>query len=210
MKTEPPIKDRGFCRQCRQPIFGCFCSQLKPFDPQMTFVILIHPIEVKRRIATGRMSHLMLKGSYLIEGQDFTNNSKVNALIADQRYEPFVLYPGATSNDLCKFVPSSKKPLIFVIDGTWATARKTMRQSLNLHRLPRYCFLPTEPSRFRVRKQPAINCVSTIEAIYQSIEVLSPVLGCSIEKREYAGLLRVFDSMVEEQLKHVSRAVPRA
>src|SRR4051812_27006509 len=49
---------RTFCWDCRQPDFSCYCAWLKPFDPGIQFVILTHPVEYFRRIATGRMSHL--------------------------------------------------------------------------------------------------------------------------------------------------------
>jgi DTW domain-containing protein YfiP len=49
---------RKICLTCRQPDFSCFCEWLRPFDPKIDFIILTHPIEQQRRIATGRMSHL--------------------------------------------------------------------------------------------------------------------------------------------------------
>ena len=153
---------RVLCTSCTQPTFSCFCSQIKVFDPRMSFVILIHPIEVKRRIATGRMSHLCLKDSHLIKGQDYTHNNLVNDLITDPDYHSVILYPGINSKNLtplaveqrAELFPKTKKLRLFVIDGTWATARKMIRQSQNLNNLQRICFSPTTPSNFRVRKQP--------------------------------------------------------
>lgn len=204
-------KYRVLCRVCDQPDFCCYCAQVSAFDPQISFVILIHPIEVKRRIATGRMSHLSLKNSHLIAGQDYSQNPKVNALLEDREYHSVVLYPGMASQNLSALSPSEKTQLfpkdkklrIFVVDGTWATARKMMRLSENLKNLPRVCFSPEKPSNFRVRKQPHPQCYSTIEAIHHTIELIGDSQGFPVKNRLHDRLLRVFEYMVERQLQFI-------
>ncbi len=176
---------RRLCQNCLQPDFSCYCEWLRPFDAKIQFVILIHPIEVRRRIATGRMSHLSLKKSRLIMGHDFSLNSEVNRILARQDLHCVMLYPGPQSTNLTllnstqrlDYVPPNKQLAVFVIDGTWATARKMVRLSQNLKSLPRMCFTPTSPSNFRVRQQPKPDCYSTIEAIHHSIDLLGPACG---------------------------------
>lgn len=207
-------KYRTLCTVCVQPDFCCYCSHVSPFDPKINFVVLIHPIEVKRRIATGRMSHLCLQDSYLIEGQDYTNNPLVNKLVEDKEHHSVILYPGPTSQNLSTLpdseketlFPKGKKLRIFVIDGTWATARKMTRQSENLKTLPRICFSPTTPSNFRVRKQPKPNCYSTIEAIHHTIELLGKSQNFKVHERSHDTLLTVFNYMVERQLHFIKES----
>ena len=202
---------RVLCTRCAQPQFGCYCSEIKSFDPHVSFVILIHPIEVKRRIATGRMSHLCLQNSYLIKGQNYTNNDQVNSLLQDPEYESILLYPGINSKNLStidatersKLAPSGKKLRIIVIDGTWATARKMIAQSQNLKNLARICFTPIKPSNFRVRKQPQAHFYSTIEAIHHTIELLAEAQGFSLQQGRHDNLIHVFNSMVEKQLHFI-------
>jgi DTW domain-containing protein YfiP len=199
---------RKICHNCRQPDFSCYCQWLQAFDPQIRFVILIHPIEVHRRIATGRMSHLSLKNSHLITGHDFTENNEVNEILHSEDNHCLMLYPGRQARNLSPMsvterfdlVPSHKKLTLFVVDGTWNTARKTMHLSENLKGLPRICFTPASPSNFRVRKQPAQECYSTIEAIHHTIELLGPSCGFSVAQREHDRLLFIFDKMVSRQL----------
>lgn len=200
---------RELCLRCIQPQFSCYCSHIKRFDPKINFVILIHPIEVRRRIATGRMSSLCLDGSFLITGQDYSQCSQVNHLVSDSQYQSMILYPGHQSVNLTylsekqkiEMVPPDKKLRIFVIDGTWATAKKMVRQSQNLLSLPRICFTPPSPSTFRVRKQPHPHCYSTIEAIHQTLELFGQTQGLCVQDRPHDGLLKVFDAMVEKQLE---------
>ncbi len=204
-------KFRQLCNACMQPDFSCYCRHVQKFNPKIKFAILIHPIEVKRRIATGRMAHLCLENSVLISGQDYTNSDRVNAILENPRYQPLVLYPGRNSTNLSQMAAEQrvsllnqdKEPVIFVIDGTWATARKMIRLSKNLHSVPRICFTPEGASQFRVRKQPAPECFSTIEAIHQTIDLIGPAAGFTTQAREHDKLLYVFNKMVERQLEFI-------
>ncbi|CAE81015.1 tRNA-uridine aminocarboxypropyltransferase [Bdellovibrio bacteriovorus] len=205
---------RPLCPSCLQPGKACYCHAIEKFDPQISFVILIHPIEVRRRIATGRMTSLCLESSHLISGQNFSENPQVNALIKDPGNHCVILYPGPDSSDLSlmnplarrSLVPDGKRLTVFVIDGTWATAKKMMRESRNLHALPKICFSPEKPSGFRVRKQPKEFCYSTIEAVHQTIELLGGDLGLDLKPRPHDNLLEVFELMVERQLLHLRHA----
>ncbi len=204
---------RKLCTTCMHPEFSCYCALVESFDPLVKFIILIHPIEFQRRIATGRMSHLLLKNSVLIRGQDYSEDKIVNQLLEYPEYEPFILYPSLSSTNLSelnfgqqkKIFNSKKIPLVFVIDGTWATARQMMRQSKNLQNIPRLCFTPQKPSNFRVRKQPEPHCLSTIEAIHQFMEIAGESFGFPKNERSHDRLLKVFDSMVDRQVNFVKK-----
>lgn len=206
---------RNLCVTCLQPEFGCYCEHIQTFDPKIKYMILIHPIEMKRRIATGRMSHLCLQNSELVVGQNYSQNQRVNEIIENPNYDPVVLYPGRHSQDLsqmnyaqkARIFSGDKKPVVFVIDGTWATARKMMAQSKNLAELPRVSFTPPGPSQFRVRKQPGVECYSTIEAIHYSLELLGEHVGFDTASREHDRLTFVFGKMVERQLSFIQDAI---
>ncbi len=160
------------------------------------------------------MSHLCLENSYLIKGQNYSDNNLVNQRLADTSCHSVILYPGLKSENISKTTPTEtallfpkdKKLQIFVIDGTWATARKMIRQSLNLTTLPRICFTPSKPSNFRVRKQPSAACYSTIEAIHHTIDILGDSQGFKTSKRQHDGLLDVFNYMVENQLEFIKKS----
>lgn len=207
----PDRRRRDLCFTCLQPQRTCYCAYVRPFDPKLKFVILIHPLEVRRRIATGRMSHLCLQGSNLLMGYDFSNNSRLNDLLADPCHFPVVLYPGKNSvnltpltpNERHHIFPAGREPVIVVIDGTWSTAKKMLRRSRNLINLPRISFTPQKPSHFRVRQQPNADCYSTIEAIHHVIELLGESRGFDLATNSHRNLLQVFDKMVEQQLDFI-------
>jgi DTW domain-containing protein YfiP len=204
---------RQLCQVCLRAQKACYCQALRPIDVPMTFVILMHPIEFRRGIATGRMAHLSLQRSHLVVGQDFTADAKVARLLGEPRYRPLLLYPGVRSTDLSTLTGEQRRAaysdgrelLIFVVDGTWATARKTMRLSHNLRALEQVAFTPTTESRFHVRKQPRVDCLSTIEAIHHTIELLGDSQGFAVNERIHDALLNPFHSMVNRQLVFVPR-----
>ena len=210
---------RASCNICLCSRSACYCSKLSAFDPKIQFCILIHPLEAKRRIATGRMSHLTLENSKLIRGEDFSKNSIVNQVISDPNYKSFILYPGAKAKNLSMMSVKDlklsfgsqpgKRLTVFVIDGTWKTARKMLRLSKNLETLPRICFSPPALSRFRVRKQPRPEFYSTIEAIHHCIELLGPHCEFDTSSRKHDALIEVFDHMVEKQLKFVPKSLSK-
>ncbi len=215
LTAEQALQKREICTRCFQPHFTCYCHLVVPFDPKIKFVILIHPIEDRRRIASGRMSHLCLIDSELILGVDYSNHPQVNAILKNPVYHPLLLYPGPQAINLSKLslgektmlCPSDKKPVVFVIDGTWNTARKTLRLSTNLQALPRISFSANLKSNFRVRSQPDPHCFSTLEAIHQTIELLGKSQNFETENRAHDALLKVFDHLVEDQLER-RRTIP--
>lgn len=198
---------RNLCSTCLHPEFSCYCSTIQTFDPNVQFVILIHPIEFQRRIATGRMSHLILKNSVLIRGHDFSQNDQVNVILQDSQNHCVVLYPSPASINISEnteaknIFPENKNLVVFVIDGTWATARQMMRQSQNLQKVQRVCFNPKTKSNFRVRKQPDVKYLSTIEAIHEFIDLASEHIAFDKSSRRHDVLLRAFNAMVEKQIE---------
>lgn len=197
------------CETCLQPEFACYCAWIEKIDLKIDFVILIHPKEIKRRrITTGRMAHLCLRHSHLWMGHLFDDDARVNAILADPHRHSVLLYPGPRSANLTamsiegvrSFVPANKRLTVFVIDGTWSTAKKTVNQSANLRRLPRFTFAQRGPSQFRVRLQPRPECLSTIEAIHHAAELLGPAVGLDPAARQPDQLLAVFSKVVEREL----------
>ncbi len=197
---------REYCYTCRRIKRHCLCGEIKPFRTGMRFVILMHEEEAKKqKTGTGRLARLCLENSELLVGVDFSRDARVNALLADPAYVPFVLYPGPTAVNFAGLdasaVPPGKTMLVFVIDGTWRTARTLLNRSPNVRALPRISFSGSYLSQFRIKKQPLAHCVSTIEAIYY---LCGEAEAAGREKpcRGREVLMDVFRKMVETQLRY--------
>ena len=199
---------REKCLGCWQPSFGCFCHLVKPFDPNIQFVILIHPKEARKRIATGRMAHICLENSEFYRGCNFDKHQGINSLIADSNRQCVMLFPSPQATNLSDISETKKTTLfskkakltVFVMDGTWSNTAKMFRLSPKLKALPQISFSPERTSTFRVRKQPSPHCLSTIEAIHHLIELLGPSRGFSLKSQQHNNLMDVFNWLVEDQI----------
>lgn len=210
---------RAVCRNCRKATSTCYCARIKPFTSAPEFVILIHPKENRKRVGTGRLTHLCIKNSILLEGVDFSRHPVVDAILADESRWPMVLYPGPGSVDVSadatakleSLVPSSKKLVLFVIDGSWFCAKKMLRVSRNLSKLPQLKFTPPNRSIYQIRRQPKAICFSTLEAVHFMIDQLSGSKRWPCDQpRAHGNLLEVFRFMIDQQLAHVSEPGQRA
>lgn len=196
------------CLRCRRPIDACYCRDIKPIDPGIKFVFLMHPKEAYRqRTGTGRLASLSLADSEIIVGIDFSYNARVNELIGGkgegEGLYPVLLYPGEdahyTDDPGFREAIAGKTLLVVVIDATWFFARKMVFLSANLRALPKLSFRNGYRSRFGFKKQPAPECLSTIESAHYLIEELRAA-GIARPDADPAPLMDIFLRMVDYQL----------
>jgi DTW domain-containing protein YfiP len=172
----------------------------------------MHPKEARKvKLGTGRLTHLCLKNSEILQGIDFTEDERVNRLIEDPAYYPVILYPGENSTDISEFhfpdcIPDQKKILVFVIDASWILARKMLKLSLNLQALPKIHFRPQGPSRYVIKQQPHEYCLSTIESVYFLLEELDR-LGIEGCRGQHRFLLETLDKICRLQVECTEDAV---
>jgi DTW domain-containing protein len=161
------------CYRCFWPQALCWCPTLRPIEMRTRFVFLMHPKEYKReKTGTGRLTHLCLPNSELHMGIAFDDHADVQALCDDPRNFPVLLYPGAqarnlSNGDLTPADLGGRQLVVFLLDATWSGARKMLRVSPRLQRLPRIMFTPAAPSRFVIKQQPQAGCLSTLEAVHE-------------------------------------------
>jgi DTW domain-containing protein YfiP len=169
---------RETCYRCFWPKPLCWCSTITPMTTRTKCVFLMHPKEFKREKAgTGRLTHLCLADSEIHMGIGFDAHPAVQALIADPRHFPVLLYPGETARNLSlgALQPADlgdRRLVVFLLDATWACARKMLRLSASLQRLPRIMFTPSSPSRYVIKQQPQAGCLSTLEATHELLVAL--------------------------------------
>jgi DTW domain-containing protein YfiP len=202
---------RAMCSACARPLRVCLCSELVRVPTRTRVVILQHPRESCVPINTARLAELALPNSERHVGVEFGDSPRLRELLDDAAAPPILLFPGPTAQDLALEPPRGPVTLV-VIDGTWWQAQKLLKRNPALARLPRYSLAPATPSRYRIRREPAEHCVSTVEAIVHA-------LGALESDTDVSALLRPFDAMVEHQLRfaaergaarHVKNARPRA
>src|SRR5258706_15996958 len=102
---------RPCCFRCRRPRSSCYCPLIAPFESLPRFVILTQPREAKHRFGTGRMTHLCLNNSLLVEGVDFSRDERVGREIANPRSTPVLLFPRGDALNLSRMTPLARAML---------------------------------------------------------------------------------------------------
>jgi DTW domain-containing protein YfiP len=185
---------RPTCARCRRPKSVCYCAHLPQLPTRTRVLILQHPREREVGVGTAWMAHLALPNSILRVGIDFSVDPVVASTLAGDT--PYLLFPGPEALDVRELLPegSQRTPItLVVVDGTWSQARTLVRANPQLAALPRIAFTPRKPSDYRIRREPADFCVSTIEALTEVLSVLEPRGG------RFDPLLEPFRAMVNRQ-----------
>ncbi len=170
---------RETCYRCFWPKALCWCSSITPMPTRTRFVFLMHPKEIKQeKAATGRLTHLCLPNSEVRMGVSFDEDEAVQAIIRDPASHPVLLYPGVQARNLSEgeLTPADlqgRQLVVFLLDATWAGARKMLRLSRTLQALPRVMFTATGPSRYVIKQQPQEGCLSTLEATHELLLALA-------------------------------------
>jgi DTW domain-containing protein YfiP len=139
----------------------------------------------------------------------------MSAIIDDPSLHSMVLFPGsdslnlsaASTEELTEKLPIGKRLAIFVIDGTWTSAKQMIRTSQKLSTLPKLSFEVQTQSTYEFRKQPQEFCLSTVEAVSVLIENLKAKGLCSPKPTDaHRQMLRGFAALVESQVNRETRA----
>jgi DTW domain-containing protein YfiP len=189
------IVPRSVCSGCSRPSVVCICASLRRISTQTRVVILQHPRESDVAINTARLVELQLERAERHVAIKLGEVPALTARLNDAAAPPILLYPGPDARDLAEEPPVGPVTLV-VLDGTWWQAKKLFQQNPELALLPRYSLSPSSPSRYRIRREPALHCISTIEAIGEALSLLEPA-GFDRE-----ALLMPFEAMVEHQLHY--------
>lgn len=155
-----------------------------------------HPRESDVAINTARLVELQLEQAERHVAIKLGEVPALQARLSDPAAPPILLYPGPGALDLAVAPPPGPVTLV-VLDGTWWQAKKLFQQNPELASLPRYSLSPRAPSRYRIRREPALHCISTIEAIGEALSLLEPA---GFDRDAW---LSPFEAMVDHQLHFV-------
>lgn len=182
---------RPACARCQRPLSLCLCALIPRLESRTRVLLLQHPSERRHPLNTARLAALGLVNAQLEIGDQFPQLPRWL-----EGHEPWLLFPGpaAVSVDQLPSAASAESPRLLVIpDGTWRKARLLLHANPLLAALPRLT-LPTGPaSRYRVRKAPAPEALSTVEAVVAALNVLEA-------PRRFDALLAPFEALIDGQI----------
>jgi DTW domain-containing protein YfiP len=188
MSVEVPREE---CQRCAKPSRLCVCAALPQLANRTRIVVLQHPRERDHPLGTARFIELGLGASEVHVTRGLDASHVASRLPAGRTA---LLYPSPTSVLLDDLDPALRPETLVVLDGTWPQARTLYRANPWLAELPHVRLAPAEPSRYRIRKEPNLMCVSTLEATLHALRALEPDL------EGQGALLAAFDGMIDAQI----------
>jgi DTW domain-containing protein len=181
---------RARCERCQRPENHCLCALIPQLDSRTRVLILQHPSEVNHALNTARLAALGLSNAHLVVGEVFED---LDVLLDVPGYQARLLFPGEEARPLVKQSADERPTLLVVPDGTWRKARKLLHLNPRLAALPRVTLTDAPASRYRLRKAPGPDALSTLEAIVHALRTLEP-------EHSFDALLRPFDALIEGQI----------
>ena len=191
---------RACCPQCLRPAASCVCRWIRIVPSAVEVVILQHPLEVNNPKGTARLLHLSLPHSRIEVGEQFLTDvwgseASADSLLQREQRTTYLLYPalpGTLADNRIAAQPTlAHQPLrLVVLDATWRKSRKMLYLNPRLQALPQLTLHDLPTSRYRLRKAPRPEHLSTLEATCHALLQLGDA-SAPIEQ-----LLTAFDDWV--------------
>jgi hypothetical protein len=179
------------CDHCDKIKALCFCADLISHDNRVPVVILQHPQEPDKELGSARLANIVLKNSVLrtglssaslkaVVGQE-VDPSKWIVLFLGSKYKFREIQREQMHSDIYIFDKKDQEVLmpldtiegVIAIDGTWAQAKTLWWRNAWLLKCKRAVINPRRKSLYgNLRREPRPECLSTIETIAYTLEIL--------------------------------------
>jgi DTW domain-containing protein len=152
------------CARCLLQQRVCLCDEVPTIATRTRIVIVRHHLERFRSSNSGRLAHLALPNSEILDHGGSGGPAQLGAPDG-----AWLLFP---EGEPAQVMPHPPPRSLIVLDATWSQARRMYRKLAALRGLP-ILRLPDEPMpRARLRESPGPGRVSTIEAIARALRLL--------------------------------------
>lgn len=152
------------CQRCL--LARCLCAEIPTVETRTHVVIVRHHSERYRSSNSGRLAHLAMPNSVIVEYGGPTPGAPLPSLAG-----AWLVFPeGEPMTELGNNKPPAQ---LVVLDATWSQARKMYRKLGALRGLP-LLRLPEgiDPPPARMRNAPSPDRVSTLEAIAHALRLV--------------------------------------
>lgn len=156
--------DHARCPRCLFPRRVCLCAAIPTVVTQTRIVIVRHHLERWRSSNSGRLAHLALPNSEIIE-----HGGPGGVAVLSPLPGAWLVFP---EGEPATTSPVPPPQTLVVLDATWSQARRMFRKLVGLRGLP-ILRLPDAPMpAARLRESPSPGRVSTIEAIARALRLI--------------------------------------
>ncbi len=166
------------CPRCRWIQEICACVDAPGLELRTRVTIVSHILERKIASNTGNLLKVALRN--VGEGVRGVRNQPVDAAaVTPPGYRPILLYRDRTAPVLSAAALAAVDPErahlplnLLVIDANWGQSKSFRAREAALRDIPCFILPPGPPSRYRLRKEPDEQSVSTYEAVARALGVI--------------------------------------
>jgi DTW domain-containing protein YfiP len=181
----------------------CICHHLPYPRPvplnhaqNLQIIVLQHPSEITEYKNTVNLMKLCLENVHVLNGTKFkSDNGGIWDRACADTEGTYLLFPDKNATDVRQLYQNTTEYAIrflVVLDGTWNSCKRIYKKNEEvLGRMKRVCIHPEIPSNYRIRKQPNVECLSSIEAVAYCLMVIEN------DQTLYDKLTKPLDGLVE-------------
>lgn len=184
---------RSICSHCHEPQVRCVCSCFPEVQLPIPLIIFQHPHEAKHPFNSAKWVKLVFPDACVVSAVGGEGRKMVlpNCLPSGS----YLLYPSEEDGVASSRSEGAAPKALVVLDGTWQTVRKLLRDNPWLGDLPRLSLKDHRGGKYRIREapNPAVQ-LSTFEAVAYALAAIDSSTAID-------SLLKGFDLAIERQLQ---------
>lgn len=210
------------CAHCEKTPELCICAEIKPAQSRLEVLILQHPQEPDKDLSSAPIITKAIENATRKVGLSWANLSKAAGYQVESPARWGVLFVKGSDREVFAKFPPSTRLLSFkkgrdpedvtmldslegivILDGTWAQGKTLWWRNPWLLKLQRLSLRPAQRSLYgRLRKEPRRECVSSLEATAETLEILEKNQVISNSLRDYFKLfLDRYNAQTSSRLK---------
>jgi DTW domain-containing protein len=175
------------------PLALCICALVPQLVTRTRLVLVVTSGEARKPSNTGQLAARCVAGSTVQIVRKGEGPMVPPAIHAGEL--PLVLFPSADATPLTAHAGSAQPIALIVPDGSWSEARALCQRGALRHHA-RVTLPPLGPSAYRLRAEPHVGGLATLEAIARALHILEGDAGGLVAP----AMLDVFRIMVERTL----------
>lgn len=195
-KVKPITSTYESCNKCGLPEITCICDKASKIKTNAKLWILSTEREFYRPSNTARLLKLINPDSTEIFLWERTKKpEQLIKNINDEKYEAYLLFPVEDEGEQHRKVEyknTGKVPAFILIDGTWKEARRILRKSDYLNKLPRISLEPNFKSQYDLRRGVTEGNLCTIEAASEVLKINNEIENSKVIDEFYRLFLRSY------------------
>ncbi|HWW48992.1 MAG TPA: tRNA-uridine aminocarboxypropyltransferase [Xanthobacteraceae bacterium] len=178
------VEEVETCPHCAKPLPLCVCEQVKPVDSRLSLLVLMHPQEQDKALATARLTAMHFSDAVVKIGLSWPSLSRILGrevdpqrwgilylgsvnpahLVGDPDQEVFVVDRKGNAEEHQRGILRGLEGII-LLDGTWSQAKTLWWRNAWMLKCRRLVLAPKRASRYgKLRREPRREGLSTIEA----------------------------------------------